>query len=467
MARTKKTFHSLSPCDQVSIASLVKAVPVSAIGEAMAECSRKTIRRRKLSVELLIYYVIFLGFFGHSTAEVLKYVLNGLSRIFPGCFRGTACESAISQGRTRLGDEVMRLLFKIVCRPLADAGRPKSWSFHKGLRLVAIDGSDLDLPDEKAIRKEYPIANDGGKNRHPCPKLLQRAWRWAPGACSTPRYGHPRRRREAEDASHGRLEAALTDALLERLPSGALLLGDRFHPSCRNMLAVVGRGSHFLFRAKDSMALLPDGELADGSCLATVRRRKEAHGERMEVTVRVINYCICDKDRKVVGEGRLVTSLMDEAAFPAQELAALYHERWEAELLYDEIKTHVLGGALKGLRSKTPALARQEFWGLLIAHYVVRKAIFEAAESSGRDPDDISFTERLKSSAATRARRFSPMKASSNCQIVAETARLKVKSSRGSTMNAVKKKRASTGSTLIMHYHAQLACRGCGSTSLK
>ena len=396
MARTKKTFHSLSPCDQVSIASLVKAVPVSAIGEAMAECSRKTIRRRKLSVELLIYYVIFLSFFaGHSTAEVLKYVLNGLSRIFPGCFRGTACESAISQGRTRLGDEVMRLLFKIVCRPLADAGRPKSWSFHKGLRLVAIDGSDLDLPDEKAIRKEYPIANDGGKNRHPCPKLRFNALVEVGSRCMFDAEmadtrgddGKPKTLGAKDDS-----EAALTDALLERLPSGALLLGDRFHPSCRNMLAVVGRGSHFLFRAKDSMALLPDGELADGSCLATVRRRKEAHGERMEVTVRVINYCICDKDRKVVGEGRLVTSLMDEAAFPAQELAALYHERWEAELLYDEIKTHVLGGALKGLRSKTPALARQEFWGLLIAHYVVRKAIFEAAESSGRDPDDISFT---------------------------------------------------------------------------
>ncbi len=380
MARTKKTFQSLSPCDQATIATLVKTVPVSAIEEAMAASSKKTLRQRKLPVELLIYYVIFLSVFtAHSTSEVLKFVLNGLTKIFPGCFSGTACESAISQGRTRLGDEVMRLLFNRVCKPLVDAGSPNPWSFFRDLRLVAIDSIDLDLPDEQAIKEEYPIANDGG-NR---PKLRFNALVEVGSRCIF----------DAEIAdSLGKdvPEAKSVDALLGRLPARTLLLGDWSNPSSRSMLAVVERDSHFLFRAKDTMPLLPCENLGDGSYLATMGHNKMEGQEGSEATVRVIDYCIYARGRKIVGEGRLVTSLLDESAYPASELAMLCHECWEAEQAHDELQAYIMGGISKGLRSKTPVLVRQEFWGLLIAHYVAKKAIFEAAEASGWGLDDMS-----------------------------------------------------------------------------
>ena len=108
MARTKKTFGALRPSDLVAVASLVKIIPIATIRAVMTACSKKTIRKRKLTVEFLIYYVVFLSIFSsHSTSEVLKYILNAMSDVLPDDAPGSACEAAISQGRTRMGDKVM------------------------------------------------------------------------------------------------------------------------------------------------------------------------------------------------------------------------------------------------------------------------------------------------------------------------------------------------------------------------
>jgi len=187
-------------------------------------------------------------------------------------------------------------------------------------------------------------------------------------------------------------EKTLAMALIARLRPGLLVLGDRYYPSCDILKMIVERGSHFLVRAKDNMNLSPIKYLKDGSYLAKLTSKKNRCHGPSEVIVRVIDYCIYNKENQVVGNGRLVTSLFDEDAYPASELVKLYHERWEIEIGYDELKAHLMNGSLKGLRSKTPALARQEFWGMLIAHYVIRKTIHEAAEQSGRDPDCISFS---------------------------------------------------------------------------
>ena len=396
MARTKKTFGNLRPSDLIAIASLVKIIPLSAIKAAMAAHSKETIRKRKLSVEFLIYYVIFLSIYSsHSTSEVLKYVLNGMADVLPDDAPGAACESAISQGRTRLGEDVMRSLFKTICRPLADAQSAKSWGFYKGHRLLGIDGSDIDLPDEEAIRREYPIANDGGKNQHPCPKLR---------FCSTMEIGtrciidveiaatRDKNGEKKQLCSKDDAETTLADPMLDRLEPGSLIIGDRLYPYYRYTSKIVRRRSNFLLRAKDSMKLTPIKFLEDGSYLANLKSRPDKHQGGAEMTIRVIDYCIYNNDREIIASGRLVTSFLDAVLYPASELAKLYHERWEIEIGYDELKTHIMGGAMAGLRSKTPELARQEFWGWLLAHYVVRKIIYEAAEMSGRDPDNISFT---------------------------------------------------------------------------
>jgi hypothetical protein len=400
MARTKNIFGQLRSSDLIAINSLVTVIPIPAIKECMATYSKRTIRKRKLSVEFLIYYVIFLSiYYTHSTSEVLKYILNGMSSVLPNDAPSTACEAAISQARSRLGDQVLHHLFKLICQPMADANNQKPWAFYKGHRLVAIDGSDVDLQDEKAIRQVYPIANDGGKNQHPCPKLRfntlmeigTRAIIDAEIANTRDENGNSKTLTLKDDS-----EAALADALLQRLASGMLVIGDRFYSCHRFLMPIVKQGSNFLVRAKDNMKLIPIKYLKDGSYLAKLKNSAAKRRNDELQIVRVIEYKIFTKDKTIVSTGRLITSLLDDDAYPASELIELYHERWEVEIGYDELKTHILNGALKNLRSKTPVLARQEFWGWLLAHYVVRKVIYDASEVSGRDPDTISFTGTIE-----------------------------------------------------------------------
>ena len=111
------------------------------------------------------------------------------------------------------------------------------------------------------------------------------------------------------------------------------------------------------------------------------------------ITVRVIDYHLPGVDN-AESVYRLITTLLDSGQYPADELAALYHERWSIETTFAEIKT-TLKGADVVLRSKTPELVRQEFWGLLLAHHVVRKLMLEAALSRQRTPDELSFKHSL------------------------------------------------------------------------
>jgi IS4 transposase len=92
---------------------------------------------------------------------------------------------------------------------------------------------------------------------------------------------------------------------------------------------------------------------------------------------------------------RLITTILDSKQAPARELAALYHERWEIETAFDELKTHLRGSQIV-LRSKTPELVRQEFYGLLMAHFAIRGLMHEAALKAGEDPDRISFVHSTR-----------------------------------------------------------------------
>jgi hypothetical protein len=135
--------------------------------------------------------------------------------------------------------------------------------------------------------------------------------------------------------------------------------------------------------------------LADGSFVSTIyptsqHRKRKAGG----IAVRVVEYHL----HGVAGAEplyRLITTVLDPQAAPAMDLAALYHERWEIEGALDELKTH-LRGAQVVLRSKTPALVRQEVWGLLLAHFAVRGLMHEAALQADEDPDQLSFLHAVR-----------------------------------------------------------------------
>ena len=159
--------------------------------------------------------------------------------------------------------------------------------------------------------------------------------------------------------------------------------------------AAAATGAELLWRVKRNLRLPREARLADGSYLTTIYpgekdRRHRANG----VQVRVVEYRL----EGIVGAEplyRLVTTILDPAAAPAVELAALYHERWEIETALDELKTH-LRGARVVLRSKTPELVRQEFRGLLLARFAVRGLMHEAALRADEDPDRLSFLHAVR-----------------------------------------------------------------------
>jgi Transposase DDE domain len=191
-------------------------------------------------------------------------------------------------------------------------------------------------------------------------------------------------------------ETTLARRVLTALQPGMLCLADRQFFGYALWQRAAAAGADLLWRVKKNLRLPREAVLADGSYLTTIDagakdRRHKANGRR----VRVVEYRL----EGVAGAEplyRLVTTtILDPARAPAAALAALYHERWEIECALDELKTH-LRGARTVLRSKTPELVRQEFWGLLLAHFAVRGLMHEAALRADEDPDRLSFLHAVR-----------------------------------------------------------------------
>jgi hypothetical protein len=199
---------------------------------------------------------------------------------------------------------------------------------------------------------------------------------------------------------HAQLERELTDELVPDLRPGMLVLADRGFYGYDMWRRARQSGADLLWRVQTRYHLpveqaLPDGSyrstLLPGPVRADLRRGKARRLEDHQIPVRVVDY-------QVGGAGeviRLVTSVLDHELAPAAELAALYHQRWEIELVFDEIETHQIAGN-RVLRSKTPDLVRQEIWALLLTHYAIRCLIAEAAEQEDIDPDRLSFIRSLR-----------------------------------------------------------------------
>lgn len=184
--------------------------------------------------------------------------------------------------------------------------------------------------------------------------------------------------------------------LLRGLTADMLLLCDRGFLSYRTVTRVRQRQAHLLARIKKNLIFKPLQRLCDGSYLAKLYR-SPAHRRRDEggIRVRIIEYTFADAGRPGSGQKhRLLTTLLDPRRHSARRLIVLYHERWEEELTIDELKTHQRQRPV--LRSETPAGVVQEIYGLLLAHYVVRKLMCEASQQAGVGPRQLSFVATLK-----------------------------------------------------------------------
>jgi Insertion element 4 transposase N-terminal/Transposase DDE domain len=369
--------------DHISLGVIARAVPSERVRQVLAETGTASERERDLPAQVMVYYVIALALYmGSSTREVLRCLLEGLRWLWGAEAVKVAGKSGISQARSRLGEAPLRRLYEALVHPIATRTTKGAW--YRDWRLVSLDGSCLDVADTAANRTAFGLPGvSRGESAFPQLRfvtLLENGTHVLFGA-KLGRY------------TEG--ETTLAQTVLAALRPGMLCLADRQFFGYALWQAAATTGADLLWRVKHNLRLPRERVLADGSYLTTVYpsdkdRRHRSNGIR----VRVVEYQL-----EGVAEAeplyRLVSSILDAAEAPAAELAALYHERWEIEGALAELKTQ-LRGAQVVLRSKTPALVRQEFWGLLLAHFAVRGLMHEAALQADEDPDRLSFSHAVR-----------------------------------------------------------------------
>jgi hypothetical protein len=385
MARTRKTLpEKVDVAHLISAGVLASVCPRGLIEQVLADTGRASQRERLLPAPAVVYYVMALALWREAPLEeVLRVVCEGLSWLGGGEAGAVqASKSAISQARTRLGAEVMRQLADRVLRPVAAAGAPGAW--YRGMRVMALDGSSMDVADEKANAEYfgYPAASRGA-SAFPHARLLGLV------ECGTHVIT------AADIAPFAHSEQAMAARLLPaKLAADMLVLADRNFYGFKLWGVACATGAKLAWRIKSTQKLEVQQMLSDGSYLSEVFDHEDRRRTRGEV-VRVIEYTLEGLATPAEDSYRLITNILDPEAAPALELAALYHERWEIESVFDEFKTHLRANSTV-LRSKTPELVQQELWGLLLAHFAIRQLMVQAAWPRGLDPDRLSFVHAMR-----------------------------------------------------------------------
>jgi Insertion element 4 transposase N-terminal/Transposase DDE domain len=383
-----RTLAELPPgsriTDYISLGVLTKAIPMERIQSVLQETGKASQRQRDLPAHVVVYYVIALALYMQSSyREVLRCLLEGIQWLTdPTAALKVAGKSGISQARTRLGSEPVRQLHDAVVGPIAVASTRGAW--YRGWRLVSIDGSTLDVADEQGNQRAFgrPAASRG-QSAYPQVRFVS----LVEGGTHV-LFGN----RVAGVATG---EITLARQVISGLQKGLLCLADRNFYGFKLWNQAAATGADLLWRVKTNLRLPCEQRLPDGSYLSRVYGSKRDFRRRQNgVVVRVIEYQL-----EGVAEAeplyRLITTILDPDQAPAAELAALYHERWEIETALDELKTHLRGGGIV-LRSKTPELVQQEFYGLMMAHYAVRGLMHEAALKADVDPDTLSYLHAVR-----------------------------------------------------------------------
>jgi hypothetical protein len=385
MARTRKTLpETVDVAHLISAGVLASVCPRGLIEQVLADTGKGSQRERLLPAPAVVYYVMALALWREAPLEeVLRVVCEGLQWLGGGEAGAVqASKSAISQARTRLGPEVMRQLADRVLRPIAVPDAAGAW--YRGMRVMALDGSCMDVADERANAEHfgYPPAARGHSG-YPQARLLGLV------ECGT----HVITAAEIAPYNHGEQTMAAL-MLPTKLAGDMVVLADRNFYGFKLWSVACATGAKLAWRIKSTQKLPVHQILSDGSYLSEVfdsEDRKHTHG----VMVRVIEYTLDGSATPVEDSYRLITNILEPEQAPALELAALYHERWEIESVFDEFKTHLRANSTV-LRSKTPDLVKQELWGLLLAHFAIRQLMARAAWPRSLDPDRLSFVHAVR-----------------------------------------------------------------------
>ena len=328
---------------------------------------------------------------GYDRVLARAFGLPGL-RFRPG---RVPTASALSQARERLGEHAVRRLFEIDAGTGdAELGLTALWH---GLEVTAIDGTTMELDRSDALACEFGSSSEAGR---PLLRIV----------------GHvrvaTRRWIAAEAGSYHQGENELADRLLGSFRSGIVNLADRGFPSMERYLAAAGTGADLVWRWKNDAKSLPAKTLEvlpDGSELVVMResdgmlarRRRESRNHaapRLPDTIaRLVTFMIMTETasgKRKATRVRVLTTLLDHEELPAREIAQLYAQRWQIEIAFLHLKATVRGSR-RELRGQSPALARQEAWGLLLVHNITATAVARAAVRAGTDPKLIPFAPAL------------------------------------------------------------------------
>lgn len=402
MARTKASLGSGARlADYLSVGLLGRIYPASVIEELLDAHQVNTLRSRRLPALVTSYYCIALSLYPQAAyEEVYAIVAEGLCDRGRGKATSALAKSSISAARQRIGFAPLKGLMAQVCKPLADpATQPHA--FYAGLRLVALDGSNFDLPDEPSNEAEF-----GRPSSRRGPSAFPQAKCVALVECATHAII------AASLGAYKTAEWSLCQEILPSLSSDMLCLADRGFAGYARWQEAVATGAQLLWRAKSNAQLPVLQRLPDGSFLSALYPDETSHrNARKGIPVRVIEYSLpalraapgaqsVSDQQGVPGQQgapgqpqryRLLSSLLDPSQAPALELALLYHQRWEVEAAFDELKTHLTSGK-RTLRSKTAGGVHQEFYGWVLAHYAVCWLMHQTASEHRLRQRVLSFT---------------------------------------------------------------------------
>lgn len=373
---------------ELSVGAVMKIFPQKAVAMSLDTTGTNTVRRRLLPRFVVFYLVILMAFYSEvSVRENLRILLESLRRKFGMGTVKIAVDSAISKARRKLGAAPFAHLFEAFAKPM---GSPEvKGCFWKDLRLVAVDGTSVELQNTESNRLRFGIhRNQHGDVGYPQLKLVMLS------ECGT---------RMPFGLSYGRsndYEGKLFDSLIGKLDSKMLLLADRHYYTFLRWNECIKTGCQLLWRIKTGLNITPVKTLDDGSYLAEIKPSDKLVRAGMAsagdiLTVRVIDYKVQFEDSSEGEPIRLFTTLFDAANAPAEELARLYAERWSIESGFDEIKTD-LRGKDRILRSQLPELVEQELYGFFLAYIVVRTVMLDAARKADIAPVELSFVHAVR-----------------------------------------------------------------------